>query len=432
MESFFKIYFLIFSLFLIGIHCNAQKLSSKEKKILKIVENNIDEALNFLEKNVNINSGTMNLHGVKSASIDYKEYYEKIGFETSWVAMPEEMHRAGHFIAERKGSEGKRLLLIGHLDTVFEKDSPFQTYINKDTIAIGPGTTDMKGGNVVMLFALKALQEAGYLKDTQIVVVLHGDEEETGKPLSISRKPIVDLAKRSDIALGYEGSTGFNEITIARRGSSGWRLEVKGKRAHSSGIFGEEDGAGAIFEASRILNEFYNQLSTVEYLTFNPGVILGGTFIEYDSDNFKGTAFGKSNVIPQNVIVTGGLRFISEQQKEEARTTMLNIVNEHLPKTDAEITFWDSYPAMPPTDGNKIVLDLLSQVSIDMGRGPVVAYDPLKRGAADISFVAAYTNGIDGLGTMGKNAHTPEEWVDLTTIEELTKRSALLIYRLTR
>ena len=111
---------------------------------------------------------------------------------------------------------------------------------------------------------------------------------------------------------------------------------------------------------------------------------------------------------------------------------MKEIVANSYPKTEANITFWDSYPAMPPTDGNIKVMEVLSQVSVDMNQGEVKVFDPLKRGAADISFVAKYTDGIDGLGAMGGGGHTPEEYVDLTTFEALTKRTAILIYRLTR
>jgi len=410
----------------------AQKLMRTEKKILENVGKNHSEAITFLEKVVNINSGTMNLDGVRKVGEEFDVKLKALGFETRWSEMPAEMYRAGHLFAERKGSKGKKLLLIGHLDTVFEKDSPFQTYEAQDTIALGPGAEDMKGGDVIMLYALKALYEAGALDDTQIIIALHGDEEETGKPLSISRKDIIDAGMRSDISLGFEGSTGFNDATVARRGSSGWKLEVTGRRAHSAGIFSDRSGAGAIFEMSRILNQFYEQLHEEKYLTFNPGVMLAGTFVDYDNANFKGTAFGKSNVIPQSAIVTGGLRFISEEQKEKTRAAMKEIVANNYPKTGAEITFWDSYPAMPPTDGNTKVMEVLSKVSVDMKQGEVVAFDPLKRGAADISFVAQYTDGIDGLGAMGGGGHTPQEYVDLTTIETLTKRTAILIYRLTR
>ena len=410
----------------------SQSLSSKEKKILKQVALNNNEALAFLEETVNINSGTMNADGVRQVGKLFEAKFKAIGFETSWIKMPVEMNRAGHFFAEHKGKKGKRLLLIGHLDTVFEKDSPFQKYEQDGDIAIGPGAEDMKGGDIIILYALKALKEAGYLKHTQIIVAMHGDEEESGKPISISRKAIIEAAKRSDIALGFEASSGFNEATLARRGSSGWELRVTGKRAHSADIFSEEAGEGAIFEASRILNEWYEALKDEKYLTFNPGIITGGTFAEYDKSTASAKAFGKTNVIPQTVIVAGGLRFISEEQKANARKKMQEIVDNHLPKTDATFTYWDSYPAMAPTKGNEDVMEILSQVSQDMGHPPVIAYDPMKRGAADISFVAAYTNGLDGLGAMGGGGHTPQEWIDLTTFEDLTKRTALLIYRLTR
>lgn len=423
---------MIFLALSITIGANGQKLSKTEKKIIATVSANNDEALSFLKKVVNINSGTMNLDGVRAVGADFDAQFKNIGFTTSWSKMPSEMQRAGHLFAEKKGTKGKRLLLIGHLDTVFEKDSPFQEWQEQDTIALAPGGEDMKGGDVIMLYALKALHENGLLKDAQIIAALHGDEEETGKPLTISRKDIIEAGKRSDIALGFEGSGGFNEATTSRRGSSGWRLEVSGVRAHSSGIFNEENGAGAIFEIARILNEFYEELHEVQYLTFNPGVILGGTFVDYDSHNFKGTAYGKSNVIPQTAIVTGGLRFISEEQKEMARNKMREIVENHYPKTGAKITFWDSYPAMPPSEGNTEVMNVLSDISVAMGRGEVKGVDPLKRGAADISFVAQYTDGIDGLGSMGGGGHTPDEYLDLRTFEELTQRAALLIYRLTR
>ena len=427
----FLVHFLLITVGIIG-SSYAQKLSSQEKKILKKVELNHEEALQFLEQTVNINSGTMNADGVRQVGHLFDERFKGIGFETSWIEMPKEMNRAGHFFAEHKGKKGKRLLLIGHLDTVFEKDSPFQNYVKEGDKATGPGVEDMKGGDVIILYALKALKEAGYLKDTQIIVALHGDEEESGKPISISRKDIIEAAKRSDIALGYEASSGFNEATLARRGSSGWELRVTGKRAHSAGIFSDEDGAGAIFETSRILNEWYETLSNEKYLTFNPGIITGGTFAEYDKSKASTTAFGKTNVVPQSVIVAGGLRFISEEQKALARKKMQEIVDNNLPKTGAEFTYWDSYPAMAPTEGNEEVMQILSQVSQDMGHPPVVAYDPMKRGAADISFVAAYTDGLDGLGSMGGAGHTPQEWIDLTTFEDLTKRTAVLIYRLTR
>lgn len=410
---------------------NGQELSEVEKKIIAAVAANKAEQLDFLKAVVNINSGTLNLEGVKAVGDFMAKGFKDIGFETTWIDMPAEMNRAGHLFAETKGDSGKRLLLIGHLDTVFEADSPFQEFkMVNDSIAHAPGGNDMKGGNVVILYALKALQDNGLLDDAQIIAAFTGDEESTGKPLSISRAELINAAKRSDIALGFETATGFNNATIARRGASGWKVTTSGKRAHSSGVFRDGIGAGAIFEMSRILNEFYNEVKGPEYLTFNPGHILGGTFVEYDEANSKGEAYGKSNVVAQTAVVKGGLRFITEQQKDEARAKMREIVANNLPMTSAEISFIDSYPAMPPSEGNKALLEVLNQVSLDMGQGGVEAWDPGRRGAADVSFVAQYVDCLDGLGTMGSGAHTPEETVNLNTIEALTARAAILIYRL--
>ncbi|MFT4031078.1 MAG: M20/M25/M40 family metallo-hydrolase [Siphonobacter sp.] len=409
----------------------AQKISKEENSILKAVDKNNAASIQFLEETVNINSGTQNVEGVKKTGALYKKMLDEMGFITKWITMPADMKRGGHLIAEIKGNKGKRLLLIGHIDTVFEPSSPFQKWTQKDSIAIGPGTSDMKGGNMVMLYALKALHETGQLKDRQIIVVLHGDEENPGNPLELSRKDIVELAKRSDIALAFEPGTGLDYATIARRGSSGWELHVTGKQAHSSSIFTKETGAGSVYETARILNRFYTELQE-PLLTYNVGLILGGTEVKMAPSTIEGQALGKTNLVPNTTIVEGDLRCISNEQLQRTRAKMKAIVAEHLPITQAEITFEDGYPSMPPTEGNRSILGVLSQVSQDLGQGEVKAWDPGKRGAGDIAFVAEYVNGLDGLGLLGGNAHANDEFVYLSSIPTLVKRSALLMYRLTK
>jgi len=414
---------------LIGLSLNAQTLSKKEKEILKHIDTNYDQSLTFLEKSVNINSGTFNTKGVREVGVLFDQEFKKIGFDTRWIDMPSEMKRAGHLFAEHKGTKGKRLLLIGHLDTVFEPESPFQKWEANDSLAFAPGANDMKSGDVIILYALKALMEAKAIDQSQIVVALHGDEEHGGDPDSISRKDIIDAAKRSDYALAFETATGFGYGTVARRGASGWKLEVTGKRAHSSGVFNEKTGAGAVYETSRILSEFYKQLQE-QYLTYNPGLIVGGSSAEINDGD--GVASGKTNVVAEKVIVQGDLRFISEEQKLNARKKMEAIVAQHLPQTNATITFEDGIPSMPPVEGNFQLLSVLNKVSTDMGMGEVKPWDPGQRGAGDIAYVAPYISGIDGLGGMGSGAHTLSETLNLKTFKDLTKRAAILIYRLTR
>ncbi len=403
----------------------AQKISAEEQKIVDYIDSQTENAVALLEKTVNIESPTENSAGVKQVGIIFKNEFESLGFTAKWIEMPAEMKRSGHLTAERGGTKGKRVLLIGHIDTVL-KGEKFRRDGKK---AYGTGSADMKTGNVVLYYALKALHEIGALKDASVIVHLTGDEEDSGTPLEISRGDLIATAKRSDLVLSFENG-GSNIATVARRGYSDWQIEVTAKTGHSSGIFKESMGSGAIFEAARIVNQFYETLRSEKYLTFNPAIIAGGTEIE--TKDAALTATGKGNVVPAKVIVRGDLRFISEEQKESARTKMKEIVARSLPGTSAKITFRDEMPAMTPTTGNYALLKQLDAVSQDLGFGKIEPLDPGERGAGDISFIANLLPGLDGLGATGGNAHAPGEYADLDTLPRQIKRAALLIYRLTR
>lgn len=405
-------------------------LTPIEMQIAAYVDTHQDEAIALLEKVVNINSGTQNFEGVRKVHDTFAPEFQAIGFETRWIPM-DMTHRAGHLFAERKGNSGKRVLLIGHLDTVFEKDSPFQKFERiSPTVARGPGTVDMKGGDIAILYALKAMHATGALDGTQIVVVFTGDEESAGDPMTLARKDLIDVAKRSDAALEFEqGIGGPNSVTVARRGSTSWTLRVKAKPGHSSGIFSPEAGAGAIYEASRILHSFYEELRGEKNLTFNAGLIVGGNAAEVKLGS--GNASGKPNIIPQTAMVTGDIRTLTLDQLERTRESMRVIVAKNLPQTSAEITFEEGYPPMAPTDGNMALLRDIQGVSRDLGFGPADVIDPGKRGAADVSFVAPFVACLAGLGPSGDGAHAVGETVDLTSLPQVTKRAALLVYRLT-
>jgi len=425
---------LLFVCLLAALPSNAVSMDPTEARIVDAVEARAEEAITALEELVEINSGTMNPEGIRRVGAYFERELETLGFETRWIDQPPELERGGHLFAELNGDRGKRILMIGHLDTVFEPDSPFQHFRREGDIGYGPGAEDMKGGNLVILFALKALRDAGALDNTRIIVALTGDEENPGKPVVLSRKDLIEAGRRSDIALGFEaGVRDIHTATIARRGASFWTLRVTAKPAHSSGIFDDSNGAGAIFETSRILDAFYAQIRGEQYLTFNPGVILGGSSIDYDPQANRGTAFGKTNVIAETAVVHGDLRFLSAEQEKRARERMRAIVALSLPGAEAEISFEDGYPAMFPTQGNHDLLARFERVSRDLGFGELEVLDPGERGAADISFVAADVEaGLAGLGPVGGKGHTVDERIDLRTLSVNTKRVAVLIYRLTR
>jgi glutamate carboxypeptidase len=410
----------------------AQQLSPEEKKLIAEVEKNYASTLQLLEEVVNINSGSLNKEGVKAVGDVFAREFQKIGFETEWIELPVEVNRAGHFVATRKGTKGKKIFIIGHLDTVFEKDMPFSPFtVLNDSTATGQGLNDMKGGDVMAFASLKALHDLGYLNDRTITVYFNGDEESSGNE-QISRMDFIKRAKLHDLALAYETAQGFSTVTVARRGSSGWKLKTSGRQSHSAGVFRESVGYGAIYEAARILTEFREELAGEQYLTFNPGQIIGGSDISYDNITGKGEALGKTNIVAREALVTGDLRFLGEEQKERTRAKMQEIVDRNLNQTDAEIIFTDGIPSMPPTEGNLRLAKVLNELSLDMGYGEVKPGDPGSRGAGDISYVADFMDGIDGLGASGSGAHAPGETIKLNEYPNLIKRSTLLIYRLTR
>lgn len=408
-------------------------LTAEERALTAFIDADNGRALALLEKVVNINSGTMNFAGVRAVGALLRPEFEALGFRTEWVD-GSSFERAGHLVADHSGT-GPRILLVGHLDTVFEPDSPFQKFERLDAnSAKGPGITDMKGGNVVMIQALKALNSTGALKSMNIVVVLTGDEEAGGRPLAASRAALVKAAQGAEVAIGFEdGASDPKTAVIGRRGTTGWELRVKGRPAHSSQIFNAENGYGAIFETARILNAFREKLAGQPHLTFNPGVVIGGTSVEYDGPASRGVGFGKSNVIAEHTVVTGDVRALSPEQFEAAKKTMQEIAAASLPQTSATLTFDDGYPPLAPTPGNERLLALYNRASLDVGTGPVVAVDPDKAGAADVSFVAGHAGMIlDGVGLMGSGGHTVNETADLRTLPSMAKRMAVLLSRLRR
>ena len=409
------------------------RLSKPEQRMAQYVQQHEEEAIAFLEKVVNINSGTLNVEGVRAVGAEFDRELKALGFRTWWEEMPADMHRAGNFFAERKGirwKHGKRILLLGHLDTVFEGEGTKFSRTDNDSIARGAGVNDMKGGDVAILYALKAMAAAGVLEEANIIVAMTGDEESVGNPDSIARKGLIDAAKRSDVILAFESDEGKG--TVARRGWSSWTLRVTARQAHSSGVFSEGSGYGAIYETARILDGFRTAMAGEPYLTFNPGLMVGGTTVVFDSTRISANATGKLNIISPVAVTMGDLRFLTNEQLQKTRTTMREIVAKSLPGASAAITFTDGNPAMPPTPGNYSVLAVEDSVSRALGYGPIVALDPGRRGAGDISYISNYADALDGIGVAGRGGHEPSEDIVLPSLRRASARAAVMIYRLSR
>jgi glutamate carboxypeptidase len=411
----------------------AQSLTPEQQKIVAAVNANQPASDQLLEQIVNTNSGTLNPAGVRKVADVLQPKFEELGFTCRFIPM-QEVQRAGHLVCQRKGTHGKRVLLIGHMDTVFEADSPFQKFSREGDKTSGPGAADMKGGLMIMLSALKALNENHALDGVNITVFLTGDEERPGEPLSIARRDLIEAGKNSDAALEFEGGVqiaGKDAASITRRSAYQWVLTTTGKTAHSSGVFGKNVGDGAIYEIARILDRFDHELREPS-LTYNVGLIVGGTKASYDPSTASGTAAGKVNVVPAQAQAVGDMRTVTDEQYHRVQDKMRKIVSENLPGTTASIEFKDGYPSMPETAGNKELLKELNEVNQSLNMDIMEPLDASRRGAGDLSFVAPYVASISGLGSYGGGAHAPGETINLARQVEQTRRVALYLYKLTR
>jgi len=407
--------------------------SSQETAIARSIDAEAPTAAALLEKIVDINSGTFNIPGVTEVGKVLEGEFRALGFETRWIPM-DSVKRAPSLVAEHNGNRGKRVMLIGHMDTVFEPSSPFQKFERNGDIARAPGGSDMKGGLIVILSSLKALKSAGALDGANITVFITGDEEAAGEPTEISRGEFVATAKKSDCVLSFEPllSQGGNDFgTTARRGATRWDLRVTANSGHSSQVFSPAMGDGAIYETSRIVSRFHDSLREPN-LTYSAGLALGGENIKVES-NGDGAVTGKPNIVPGEARVTGDIRALFPDQLARVEEKMRAIVtHDNLPGTKAEISFHEGYPPMAPTAGNAKLLAMLNEANRSLGLQEMAAADPMQRGAGDASFAAPYTAVLDGLGAPGSGAHAPGETVNVARMPEETKRVAVLIYRLTR
>ena len=414
--------------------CLGAEPPASTQRLRDAIDADQPRAIALLERLVNQNSGTLNLPGVTAVGDMVRAELEPLGFDVQWIDM-RATGRAGHLLATHKGKgRGKRVLMIGHLDTVFEPDSPFQRFVRDGDSATGPGIADDKGGVVIIIAALRAMHAEGTLRDADIKVVLTGDEESAGTPMDTARADLVAAGKWADVALEYEGliTDGDQDYaTVARRGVVDWELTATGLTGHSSGVFGEALGHGANYELVRILDAFRRELPEPN-LTFNVGLMVGGTPGTLDPDGARGSAAGKTNIIAERAIARGDLRALTPEQEARARARMQAIVAQHLPKTSASLVFEDAYPPMAPTAGNRALLATLNQVNADLGLPAMGEWDPARRGGADSSFVAADVDVLAGLGAAGAGAHAEGERLDLTSIPRQALRSAALIGRLVR
>ena len=355
-----------------------EPLSAAGAAIVAAVNDGNSAALALLERVVNINSGTQNFAACAQVGALFRAEFDALGFKTEWVDGAS-WNRAGHLVATHPGPSPK-VLLIGHLDTVFEPTARFRQLERSRRRSRARSRHHRHEGRRRRHAARAEGAEGG--RRARSHEHHRRDDRRRG-----SARPAHCRSAREALVDGGEGRRGCASdsrmataipahAVIARRGTTSWRLEVTGTAGHSSQVFGPELGAGAIYEAARIVNGFRERLAGEPHLTFNPGVFLGGTPVDFDAATSGGTASGKTNVVRRAPLVTGDLRALTAEQFEKAKQAMRAVVAQSLPRTSAEITFDDGYPPLAPTAGNEKLLVMYDQASRDLGLGSVAGRQP--------------------------------------------------------
>ena len=398
-------------------------LTTQEQAIVEWVAGKEDEMVALLERLTNINTGTLNKAGVTEVVTLLNDELRQLGFASQTlpgdvIEMPScpgseyTVDVADHLLASKSG-QGKRLLMIGHVDTVFPIDSPFQTFTRQGDTAFGPGVSDMKGGLVVMLYALKALNEFGQLEDKAISILLNSDEE-VGS-LS-SRKYVEEQAVIHDYGLVYE-SSGNNRLTRARKGLGQARFVVNGRASHAGGA--HQQGRSAIKELAYKIVEIENMTDYETGVTVNVGVVSGGE--------------ARNTVAPCAEALVD-LRYPLPQQGLDAvnqwEQIFGNVYSYPIDSGELSTNSWMSLhrpPKIPTAES-----DALLNKTIAIGRllGQELTVTDSGGGTDGSLSQAVGLPTLDSLGSDGTGAHSKREQGRISSLVERAQLSVVLIARL--
>jgi glutamate carboxypeptidase len=383
----------------------AVTLSAAELDGLRaFVSTDLPDYLANLERLVNVDCGSYTPAGVNEVGRWTGDFLAALGAEVDYRPDPD--GRLGDTVVAtfdgRPG--GPRVLLIGHLDTVFDPGTvaarPFRM---EDGVAHGPGVTDMKSGLLAGLYALKALiGERGGLPFDRLVFVANPDEE-IGSPSSTPH--IRAIASESDVALVLECARANGDIVSARKGILDIRLRVTGRAAHAG--VEPEKGRSAILEAARLVTDLHALNGRWPGVTVNVGVIGGGT---------------RPNVVPEQCALEVDIRATSREALEVAEAEVRSIAA----ATEVEDTAVDfetmaRWWPMERLDRSARLVEHAQAVARALG---FEVRDAATGGASDANTTSGMgVPSLDGLGPIGGNDHSPAEYLD---VESIVPRTTLL------
>jgi len=400
-------------------------LSESEKALVAWVDQRESEILAELKEHVEINTGTANILGLDRYRDKLNSELRKLGFETQEHASPAipvlscrggEVQIANHLVGKMTGSASKRILINGHMDTVFSVDDDYQSLVvEPDGTLRGPGVADMKGGIVIMLNALRALKSQGLLGAANLTVLFNSDEEIGSLG---SRALIEQQAKLHDIGLVFEG-TYENKVTRARKGLGQARLKITGRESHAGGA--HEQGVSANLELAHKIVEIEKLTDYKRKTTINTGVMSGGE---------------KRNTVPGCADAYIDMRFPTAADGEKLKQNITKIASRKTVKNA-------SYPELPsieswtvlhrPVKAQNIEVDKIIEqaMGISIQLGDPITGTRYSGGGTDGSIAQGVgLPTMDSLGMDGRGAHSSREASNVKSLYSRTKLAAILLARL--
>ncbi len=383
------------------------------QKLREVVEGRYDEFVGSLEQMVNVDCGSFTPEGVNTIADICEARFRATGWEVErrpHTPAAGEAQLGDLVIGTLRGAGGPRVLLVGHMDTVFDEGTVAERPFSIDgTIARGPGVSDMKGGLLAGFFAVEALQESAFDSFGHITYVCNPDEE-IGSPFS---GPIIrELAPKHDAAFVLEGARANGDIVSARKGVTDYEIRINGRAAHAG--VEPEKGRNAVLEASHKIIALQALNGRWPGVTVNVGVARGGT---------------RSNVVAERCDLHVDLRSSELSTLEEAEREIAGICAEQVvPDVATEVVGHGWHRPMEKTQGSQRLVDIAVKTAAELGFD---LKDAATGGASDANTTsAAGTPTIDGLGPIGGDDHAPAEWLDLSSVVPRVSLLAGLISRL--
>jgi glutamate carboxypeptidase len=375
-------------------------------KIIESIESRRDEMMAFLEQLVNIDSGADNPAGIARVAGLIGDRLAKLNFEVEYLECP---GICTHLRAKKAGSGNKDVMIIGHMDTLFPKGTvAARPFIIKDGKAFGPGVLDMKGGITVALFALEALYQSGW-KDKNVTVFFCGDEE-TNHPNTNAADLFEQEAHGKTAVFNMETASAGQAVLVGRKGNMHPEFIVKGLSAHAGADLTK--GANAIVELAHKILAISNLMDQARGLTFNVGVISGGSV---------------ANAVPDRASVKVDVRYLTIADRDYAIEKLKEIANQTcVTGTSTEIVnFRENMTPMEVTAGNKLLYEIVREQGLKLG---LDIEAKVGGGSSDSGWtVRAGAPTLCAMGARGEFNHSDREYIVLESLTERAKLLALTI-----